>query len=305
MDNTKILVANTGDDSLFFKDNEKTKTIYLKKILKDYDNSYQESEQLGPYDMVLGEKEIVYITNSYDNSVMKIDIENDKLLKYIKVGRNPTCIRKFNGKIYIANSDSNTISVVDEESFSLIEDISVGEKPTDIEIDEKNLRVLIANGNCFTISILDLSNETISSILLSKHPIKIIIEGKAIFILSYKNNGMTNYSNLSILDMETYKQIMSIDLKGIFGSFIKVKGRLEFFLTNVEDGYVYKIDLNKNMKISKTYLGGMPNNIIYDGKNKIYISNILNNDLTVIHTDINEIIDNFRVGKEPNGILLL
>lgn len=305
MDNTKILVANTGDDSLFFKDNEKTKTIYLKKILKDYDNSYQESEQLGPYDMVLGEKEIVYITNSYDNSVMKIDIENDKLLKYIKVGRNPTCIRKFNGKIYIANSDSNTISVVDEESFSLIEDISVGEKPTDIEIDEKNLRVLIANGNCFTISILDLSNETISSILLSKHPIKIIIEGKAIFILSYKNNGMTNYSNLSILDMETYKQIMSIDLKGIFGSFIKVKGRLEFYLTNVEDGYVYKIDLNKNMKISKTYLGGMPNNIIYDGKNKIYISNILNNDLTVIHTDINEIIDNFRVGKEPNGILLL
>ena len=164
---------------------------------------------------------------------------------------------------------------------------------------------MIANGNCFTISILDLSNETISSILLSKHPIKIIIEGKAIFILSYKNNGMTNYSNLSILDMETYKQIMSIDLKGIFGSFIKVKGRLEFYLTNVEDGYVYKIDLNKNMKISKTYLGGMPNNIIYDGKNKIYISNILNNDLTVIHTDINEIIDNFRVGKEPNGILLL
>jgi len=305
LDNPKILVANTGEDSLFLKDKKESKTINLKKLLKEYENSFQESEQLGPYDMVLGEKDIVYITNSYDNSIMKIDIENDRLLKYIKVGRNPTCIRKFNGKIYIANSDSNSISVVDEESFSLIEDISVGEKPTDIEIDEENLKVLIANGNCFTISILDLRKESISSIVLSKHPVKIIIEGKAIFILSYKNNGMTNYSNLSILDMETYKQIKNIDLKGIFGSFIKIRGKLEFYLTNVEDGYVYRIDLDKNLKISKTFLGGMPNNIIYDGGKKIYISNILNNDLTIIQSDINEIVDNFRVGKEPNGILLL
>jgi len=305
LDNTKILVANTGEDSLFLKDKEESKTIFLKKLMKEQGNSFQENEHLGPFDMVLGDKEIVYVTNSYDNSVMKVDIENDRILKYIKVGRNPTCIKKLNGKIYIANSDSNSISVVDEESFSLIEDISVGEKPTDIEIDEENLKVLIANGNCFTISVLDLNKETISSIRLSKHPIKILIEGKAIFILSYKNNGMTNYSNLSILDMETYKQIKSIDLKGIFGSFIKIRGRLEFYLTNVEDGYVYRVDLDKNAKISKIFLGGMPNNIIYDGVNRIYVTNILKNDLTIIQNDINGIIDNFRVGKEPNGILLL
>ncbi len=305
MDKTRILVANTGEDSLFLKDKKESKTILLKKLKKENENSFQENDQLGPFDMVLGDKEIIYITNSYDNSIMKIDIENDRLLNYIKVGRNPTCIKKFDGKIYIANSDSNSISVVDEESFSLIEDISVGEKPTDIEIDEENLKVLIANGNCFTISVLDLKRESISSIVLSKHPIKILIEGKAIFVLSYKNNGITNYSNLSILDMETYKQIKSIDLKGIFGSFIKIKGKLEFYLTNVEDGYVYRVDLDKNMKISKIYLGGMPNNIVYDGGNRIFITDILKNDLTIIHKDTSGTIENFRVGKEPNGILLL
>jgi len=273
--------------------------------LKEFEGPFQESLHLGPFDMALGDKEIVYLTNSYDDSIMKIDIENEKLLKYLKVGKNPTCIRKFNGKIYIANSDSNAISIVDEENFTLIENISVGEKPTDIEIDEKNLKILIANGNCFNISILDLNKESISSIFLNNYPIKILIEGKAIFILSYKNNGMSNYSNLSIIDVETYKQINSIDIKGIFGSFVKIKGKLVFYLTNIEDGCVYRMHLDKSIKISKIYLGGMPNNIIYDGSNKIYVSNIINNDLTVINSQLNKVIDNFKVGKEPNGIILL
>jgi len=290
---------------LFIKGSKGTKTIFLRKILKEFEGPFQESLHLGPFDMALGDKEIVYLTNSYDDSIMKIDIENEKLLKYLKVGKNPTCIRKFNGKIYIANSDSNAISIVDEENFTLIENISVGEKPTDIEIDEKNLKILIANGNCFNISILDLNKESISSIFLNNYPIKILIEGKAIFILSYKNNGMSNYSNLSIIDVETYKQINSIDIKGIFGSFVKIKGKLVFYLTNIEDGCVYRMHLDKSIKISKIYLGGMPNNIIYDGSNKIYVSNIINNDLTVINSQLNKVIDNFKVGKEPNGIILL
>ena len=120
----------------------------------------------------------------------------------------------------------NSISVVDEESFSLIEDISVGEKPTDIEIDEENFKSIDCKWqSCFTISVLDLNKETISSIRLSKHPIKILIEGKAIFILSYKNNGMTNYSNLSILDMETYKQIKRYRFKRHIWQLYKNKGK--------------------------------------------------------------------------------
>ena len=36
----------------------------------------------------------------------------------------------------------------------------------------------------------------------------------------------------------------------------------------MEDGYVYRVDSDKNVKISKIFLGGMPNNIIYDGVNR-------------------------------------
>lgn len=306
MECRKILIANTGEDSLTLRDNFTLKTIFLSKLIdkKEY-NLTQENNQLGPYDMDISEEGFIYIANSYDNSIMKMDLEGLKLLEYIKVGKNPTCIKRFMGKIYVVNSDSNSISIIDEKTFSLIEDISVGERPTDIQVDEENLRIFIANGNCYTINVLDLISEKISSITLCKQPVKMAIEDKRLFVLSYINNGITNYCNLSELKIEDYKTIMSIDLKGIFANFVKIKGEEVFYLTNVEDGYIYKIFIEDEVNISKIYLGGMPSNIKWDGKTKLYISNILNNDITIIDKPNNQIIDNIRVGNEPNGILLL
>ncbi|WP_353092563.1 YncE family protein [Tissierella praeacuta] len=302
----KILIANTREDSLTLKDGSICKTIFLSKLIEEKgDNWIQESNILGPYDIDIGEEGYIYIANAYDNSIMKIDIENIKLLEFIKVGRNPTCIKRFKDKIYVANSDSNSISIIDEKTFSLIEDISVGERPTDIQIDEDGLKVFIANGNCYTINVLNLNTEKISSIILSKQPVKMVIEDKRLFVLSYVNNGVTNYSNLSELKAEDYKTIMSIDLKGIFGNFIKIRGEEIFYLSNMEDGYIYRVFIDKEVNVSKIHLGGMPNNIKWDGKTKLYIANILDNNLTIIDKSNNEIVDNIRVGKEPNGILLL
>jgi len=302
----KILIANTGEDSLTMIDKSISKTIFLSKLIEEKgDNWIQEGNRLGPYDIDMGEEDHIYIANSYDNSIMKIDLQNIKLLGILKVGKNPTCIKKFRNKIYVANSDSNSISIIDENTFSLIENISVGEKPTDIQIDEEGLRIFILNGNCYTINVLNLDTEKISSIILSNQPVKMVIEDKRLFVLSYINNGISNYSNLSELKAEDYRTIMSIDLKGIFGDFVKIQGEELFYLSNMEDGYIYRIFIGKEVSISKIYLGGMPNNIKWDKKTKLYIANILNNNLTILDKSNNQIIDNIRVGKEPNGILLL
>lgn len=305
----RVLVANTGEDSLTLIDLidcYKVKTILLSKLIEgNRDNLTQENNQLGPSDMVMGKEGLIYITNSYDNSLMKIDLENIKLLGFIKVGKNPTCVKRFRGKIYVANSDSNSISIIDEETFTLIADISVSERPTDIQIDEENSKAFIANGNCYTINIVDLISENISAIILSKQPIKIAIEGNRLFVLSYINNGVTNYSNLSELELNEFKTTLSLDLKGIFSNFIKIEGEEIFYLSNVEDGYVYKIEIKDKVNISKVYLGKMPSNIKWDGKEKLYTTDVLNDVLVIIDKSDNEIINKIRVGHEPNGILLL
>lgn len=301
LDYKKILVANTGEDSLILKDirdNTISRKICLRKLIGG-------RERLGPSHMDIGKDGLLYLVNSYDDSLAKIDIENSILIDLIKVGRNPRYIKVFKGKIYVLNSDSNSMSIIDEDDFSLIEDISLGEEPLDIEVDMEGLKIFIANTKSHSINVLDLKTDHISHIYLDKQPIKIIIENKRLFILSYINNGIINYSDLSELGREGQKTINNIKLKGIFTDFIKIKDKEVFYMVNIDYGYLYRISIDEKVNITKTYLGGMPSNIIWDGKDKLYITNNLNNLLTVIDEKDQQIICNIRVGKEPSQVLLL
>lgn len=296
---TRILVSNSAEDSLSLTD-LKEKAVVQKIFLP-----LEENKKLGPSDIVIDEEKFLYIVNSHDDSIMKFDLLNLTTSSLIKVGRCPICIKIFKEKIYVVNCDSNSISVIDEKNFCLIEDISVGEKPTDIQIDKENLKIFISNENSHSISIIDLNKETISSIILEMQPIKMIIDRERLFVLSYVNNGRINYSNISEIDIKNYNIIMSLDLKGIFESFIKIKDKEEFYMSNAEDGYLYNIRIKNKVDISKIYLSGMPGNIISDGEDKLYIVNTSNNYISVVDIEKKLLINKIRVGKEPCGILLL
>lgn len=298
---TKILVSNIADDCLSFID-LKTKKIVGKISLRKL---IGESKSIGPSQMEISEDGLLYLVNSYDDSLMKIDIEKVTLLNWIKVGRYPICLRVFKDEIYVVNSDSNSISVIDKEGFTLIEDISLEERPTDMAIDREDFKIFIANANSHSISILDLNNNDVEHIRLDKQPIKIIIENNRLFLLSYVNNGIENYSNLSELGIKKQDTIKSIDFKGIFSDLIKIKDKEIFYMLNIDEGYLYRVFIDEEIKITKIYLGGMPNSICWDGENNLYITNSQKDLLTLVDESNQEIICNIRVGKEPNGILLL
>ena len=314
MEYEKILVADTLEDKLILINLESfkiEKTIDLWRLIAD-DKIHDklESDRLGIYDLNKSKLNNLYITNCHDNSVMKIDLDREKILGILKIGKNPTCLSSCDGKVYIANSDSNTISVIDERDFTLIEDISVGERPTDIEIDEENGRIFVANGNCDTISVIDLKNKKIESIKINMHPIKLIYEDERLFVLSYINKANKDYTNLSEIEIESSKIKCSIDLIGIFTDFTKIKNKRIYYLTNIEDGNIYKLLIRRvlgeeKIEKMKLNLGGMPNKIVFDGKSTLYICNISSGELVSLYEKDKKIKNKIRVGKEPNGLLLL
>lgn len=298
---TKILVSNIDDDSLNIidlKTNKIVQRISLRKLIG-------KNKKMGPHNMELGKDGLLYIVNSYDDCLMKIDIENSTLISWIKVGRYPICLNLFNNKIYVVNSDSNSISIIDEDKFSLIENISLGERPTNIAVHREDFKIFITNSNSNSISVLNINDNDIKEIRLDKQPIKIIMEDNRLFLLSYINNGLENYSNLSEVSLEGQDIIMNINIKGIFIDLIKIKNKEIFYLLNIDEGYIYRIFIDKEIITSKIYLGGMPSSICWDGKNRLYITNSLSGLLTLVDESNQEIICNIRVGKEPNMTLLL
>ncbi len=308
--NGKILVANTGDDTLTcidLKNKRAVETIDLKKLIKNNNvKSFTlDSLFIGPYEMVSNGRGLIYCTNAYDNSVFKIDIENKKIIDVISVGSFPTCIRYFKHHLYITNSDSNSISIIDEESFSLVENIPVGEKPTDIEIDENEMKIYVANSNGYSINIIDLMGKENRIIKLKDNPVKTIIEDGTMYILFSVNNSTIGNSNISVMDLQNYEKHEIFNLQGIFNSMLKINGGELVFLTNIDNGCLYRIDIKKGNLLSKTYLTGMPNKLEWDGDNVIYISNISTNTLSIFDIHENRITNNIKIGREPNGILIL
>ncbi|NLY77819.1 MAG: hypothetical protein GX080_07010 [Tissierellia bacterium] len=307
----KLIVANTRDDSLAFVDSWIDGEMEIVQI-KDSDNYDQKnlmvkfhSYHIGPYDLSTDGKNYLYCANIYDNSVMKIDLVTRKIIDLVPVGKHPSCIRYFNNHLYIANGDSNSISVVEEESFSLIENIPVGEKPIDMQIDEDNNKLYVANGNGLSIDVIDLKEEKRNTIKLQDNPVKLLIDDERMYILSNVNNGLLNNSNVYIMDLKAYRIKPISNLKGIFNSMIQIYGSEVIFITNIDNGYLYRMDIKKGKLLSKTYIGGMPNRLEWDGDKILYISNILTNHITVFDISLNKPIYNIRVGREPNGIILV
>lgn len=306
----KVIVANTGDDTLTFINfdgERRASTLNLKDLVEFSEEKAVKFQgpHIGPYDLEYDGKEYIYCTNVYDNSVLKIELRSREVVDIITVGKYPTCIKYFDKYLYITNSDSNSVSVVDVEDFSIVENISVGEKPIDIEIDKKSKKLYIANCNGHSIDVIDIVGDDRKVIRLVDNPVKMIIDNDQMYILSNANNGTYNNGNVSIMNLETYKIKNSCNIEGIFNNMVKVNGREIIFITNMDNGYLYRMDIKRGNLLSKTYLSGMPNKLEWNGENILFVSNISTNMLTVFDTKLNRVIGNIKVGLEPNEVLTL
>jgi YVTN family beta-propeller protein len=307
LNKNKLITANIGDDSISIMDIETPSNItnvFLKE-LKYKNGSFIANlirRKMGPLDLVADENSNLIILNSYEESVISVDINNGYFEKIANVGKNPVCIKIFNGNIYVLNCDSNSLSIIEEKTKELFEEIYLGEKPTDLQIDKAENKLFIANSNRNNITVLNLLDYSIENIKLNSQPIRIIIGKEDIIVLSYLNNGVINFSELSIINKYS-KKITSKSIKGIFIDIVKL-GEDLFLLTNPEDGYLYKF---KNNDLKKyIFLGGMPNKMVLDDeRNYLYVTDLLNNYVLFIDLKKSIITNKIRVGKDPQAIILL
>lgn len=84
---------------------------------------------------------------------------------------------------------------------------------------------------------------------------------------------------------------------------IKINSSEIIFTTNIDNGYLYRIDIKKKNILSKTNLLGLPNKLVWDGNRMVYITNLSTNTLSLFDINTSNIIKSIKVGIEPNGIL--
>lgn len=305
----QIITANFGDDTLSIitkVSSLECKKVDLKELICKENNTVYIGgmNKIGPTEMLRDSYGNLLVINSWDDSLFRIDLEEMILLESVKVGRYPLNIKLFNNKLYVLNADSSSLSIIDEKDLLVLESINLGGRPTDLTIDEIGKNIYITNYENNKLCKINIDSGEMMNIELPFQPLKIINEEDAIYILSFMNNGLVNYSNLSKINIEENKIIWSIRLKGTYYDFVKSKGKEYFRLIDSQNGYLYHLDA-KNQRIKKgVYLGGLPSKIISDGEN-LYINDLLNDEIIILNELDHSIEYRVRVGKEPQGIFLL
>src|SRR5699024_10654933 len=292
--------ANIGDDTLSiinYGDIIKLTNIDLKTL-------YNKEGRIGPSDLVVDDNKDLLIINSLDDSLFKINIENKKLLYYLKVGRYPLNISIFKDRVYVLNYDSRSIFIIDKKDFILLESISIGGKLTDMVIDEMNGKIYISNWEKKSISEINIDSGKLRNISLSCNPLRIIIVREYLFILSSFNSQSINHSRLLKLNLENNEIVSMIEVKGNFFDFIKIYNKDKFALIDIKSSNIFELDYKIQKIIKQRYIGGFPNKLVSDNK-YIYISDLINNEIIILDVEDYNIINKIRVGKEPQGIFLL
>lgn len=306
----KIVVSNSGDNSITIIDlenNFKTSKInYCDMINENNKNKIDCNIYNSRTHSIFkgSESNIMYTINPYTNNIFKIDIDKKEILDLVYVGSSPSHIEIYNRCIYVTNSDSNSISVIEEENFDLIETIAVGEKPHDLKIDKLRKKLFVANSNEYSISIIDLVKDDIEKIFLDINPLHLHILNQNMFILSCGSYGEMK-SSISLFNLEDKKVFRKIFIEETLLDMVVIKDLNIVFTTNGGDGFLYKIDYITQKIIDKIYIGGMPNDILWDNNSILYISDSTKDCLFLFDIYKNQIVRKIPVGKEPNGLIFI
>lgn len=310
MEIEKIISTSFKEDTLDIrfidenarKENIKLVDLFKKSKIKDL---HEIGDKLGPIDLCFDEYGILLLVNSNDDSIFKIDLENKVLINMAKVGRHPVNVKVYKDKIYILNSDSNAISVLDNKEFKLIENINIGENPIDMLIDKLRDNIYTLNLQDFTINIISLREKSNRQIDLKGQPRKIILENHSIFILTNSIEDWIEYSEIKEFRTSDNKLIKVHNIRGVFYNFVKLTGQGIFYLINYNDGYLYKFNSINNVLEKYIYIGGISSKIICIDPKRLYINNLLKNEIISINTLERKIKSRIKVGKDPQGFILL
>lgn len=309
-----VYIPNTGDNTVSIIDTA-TDTVY--ETISGFDAAYI-GVAVGP------DGKTVYVTNFNSsesvNNVSVINTTENKITANLQLGFEPYAIAVSPGgkEIYVTNSNDGKLSVInvtDPDNFD-VNNIELGGYPTGVVVSPDGTRVYVANyyysdgqlkGN---VSVINTKDDSVTSTLevgQMLFGIAISPDGKKVYVTSMDPISGLN-GNVSVINT-TDNNVAHIEV-GVSPGGIAVSPdgtRVYVVNTNIS----WNPTGNSNVSIIDTTAdqysvianvsvgwGALGVSVTPDGK-KVYVPNSLNNTVSVIDTESNNVIATVPLGVTP------
>ena len=197
--------------------------------------------------------------------------------------------------IYVTNQFSNTLSIINSDNGRLLRTVQLDSSPYGIDNDIITNRIYTAIIGDDSLAIIDgTTGKLIHKIQRNvKTPVdvKVIPNQDLLYVTNIDNNTVSKFSTIS----NNIKQIIPVGQSPYsLGSYQRSDNNNYIFVTNLRDGLINVILMNNTKQkdssftsdkiIANISIGGIPVGIgVNDVTNKIYVTNIQNNTVSIIN----------------------
>lgn len=98
-----------------------------------------------------------------------------------------------------ANCDDHTVSLIDTDKWTITHTLDVGKNPRELVWDQAAHTLFVSNSGDNTLSCIDLSNYTITSISLPSEPRGMALNGRSLYVI------LKNRDQACVIDADTLK----------------------------------------------------------------------------------------------------
>ncbi len=305
-DNT-LIVSNFFEDSISIVNLVQGKEI--KKIKLCDSGHHFSSPQFGPHHMALCyERKLLYVPNSWNNSISIIDLVKIRVIDTVYVGSCPSQVilcPKY-GHIYVANTDSNSISILDMDKLNLIVQLPTGEMPHGMAMTDDKEKIFVGSyGSGEITEILTKTNEKVKDHKVQCNPWHLGIDssGKFIYVVNY-NNQFNRNGKIFIYGTDTLTEKNRIHIGKMPIEAISDNKNQYLYVTDFDRDCVHIYDLKNNRYDDRIKVNPMPHGIELDSKKgRLFVTSMGKNTVDIIDIYKKKMIQSILVGKEPTSVV--
>ena len=213
--------------------------------------------------------EVLVVANGYENTISVLNMDEFKEIYCDYIGAKPVDAEIYENYAYILCNESNSILLYDLKNRSTILTIPSGNCPQNIAMDKERKKLFVTN-----------LLVNIDSIHTEKYPLRVKIskDKQFFFILesSLEENGEDYISIYKLDDFSLVKRLKSgyipIDI---------YEDTDYFYVLNIGDGTINKIDLKNKLEGQTISIGGIPDKI-EKNNNNFFITDCSNKKVYVL-----------------------
>lgn len=221
-----------------------------------------------PAHVIIGSgNRLAYTTNSGDNSVIVVDLEQRQAVDTIATGVFPHGLRLSpdGHEIYVACVDDNSISVIDTESAREVARIPVGRAPVQVGFTPDGRRAYVTLRDENAVAVIDVAaRRRIASIPVGRSPIQLFAtpDGRFVYVANQGTETVPD-STVSVIDTQQNAVVQTlITGRGAHGVVASDDGS-RVFIANSFANTVSVIDVASHRVIGSVGVGENPGGITY------------------------------------------